>query len=314
MDKPRVVLTGATGFVGRSSVPALRRRGYEVHAVTSRPPGYAIDPPVDAVLHSVDLFDPPAVAALFAEVQPSHLLHFAWVATPGLFWSSPENFRWVAASLQLLRAFHAAGGRRVVMAGSCAEYDWGCADICREAETPLATDGAKIATVYATCKIALQKMLAAYGREEGLSTAWGRIFSPFGPHEHPARLVASVVHNLIAGKPALCSAGTQVRNFIYSSEAGSAFAALLDGTAEGVVNIGTEERGTIADLVGEIGALMARPDLLRLGARPMAGNEPAVLVPDVRRLYDDVGWRPTITKTEGLRKTISWWQSRLAKP
>ena len=104
-----------------------------------------------------------------------------------------------------------------------------------------------------------------------------------------------------------------MRNFIYGSDAGAAFAALLDCTVEGVVNIGTEERGTIAELVGEIASLIGRPDLLRLGAGPMPGNEPAVLVPEVRRLYDEVGWRPAVARAEGLRETISWWRSHLAR-
>ena len=57
-------------------------------------------------------------------MAPTHLLHLAWYAEPGLFWRSPENLRWVEASLRLLRAFAEHGGQRAVMAGSCAEYAW----------------------------------------------------------------------------------------------------------------------------------------------------------------------------------------------
>ncbi len=64
------------------------------------------------------------------EVQPTHLLHFAWIATPGVYWDSAENFRWVSAGERLLRSFRAHGGRRVVMAGSCAEYDWARVGVC----------------------------------------------------------------------------------------------------------------------------------------------------------------------------------------
>ena len=57
-------------------------------------------------------------------IRPEVLIHLAWYAEHGKYWTSPENVRWVEASLALLRGFAAAGGRRVVMAGTCAEYEW----------------------------------------------------------------------------------------------------------------------------------------------------------------------------------------------
>src|SRR5450755_2014532 len=196
--RKRVLVTGASGFIGRWSVPSLLKRGYEVHAVVSarlpdRPIGGEL---VGAEIHRCDLLEPAAVDDLIKAVRPTHLLHFAWIATPKLYGMSAENFSWVAASLHLVQAFHQNGGTRAVIGGSCAEYDWARVDICREEASPLASNAASVATPYAICKIALQNMLANYGLHLGLSIAWGRIFSPFGPHEHSDRLVPSVVQNL----------------------------------------------------------------------------------------------------------------------
>jgi nucleoside-diphosphate-sugar epimerase len=119
-----------------------------------------------------------------------------------------------------------------VIAGSCAEYDWSRVDVCREDANPLADSAATVATPYAICKLALQNMLANYGFHHGLSIAWGRIFSPFGPDEHSDRLVPSVVQNLLLGREARCSHGRQVRNFLHVAEVGDAFAALLDSALE----------------------------------------------------------------------------------
>ncbi len=71
-----------------------------------------------------DLLDGRETEAVLSRVQPTHLLHFAWYTVPGRYWTAPDNLRWTEASLRLLRAFEAHGGRRVVMAGTCAEYDW----------------------------------------------------------------------------------------------------------------------------------------------------------------------------------------------
>jgi nucleoside-diphosphate-sugar epimerase len=296
-------------------VPPLLARGYEVHAVLSartseRPIGAEL---TGAKIHRCDLLGSSATGQLLAAVRPTHLLHFAWVATPKIYWVSAENFSWVAASLNLVRAFHQQGGTRVVIAGSCAEYDWSRVEVCREDASPLASSAASVATPYVICKLALQQMLASYSFHESLSMAWGRIFSPFGPNEHPDRLVASVVQNLLLNREAPVSHGRQVRNFLHVADVGDAFAALLDSAVQGPVNIGSEEPLSIAALVERIAERIGRTDLVRLGALAAAANEPAMLVPDVRRLYDEVLWRPELTLEEALADTIAWWQAALQR-
>ena len=311
MQGKRVLVSGAGGFIGRWSVPPLLRRGYEVHAVLSGHSGRDTAEQLGgAKLHFADLLDEPAMNALMSEVRPTHLLHFAWIATPGLYWTSAENFRWVAASEHLLRAFHAQGGTRAMMAGSCAEYDWSRVAICHESSSPLANESADAISPYAECKIALQTALAEFGRQEQLSTAWGRIFFQFGPHEHPDRLVPSVICNLLQNREAPSSHGRQIRSFLHVADVGAAFAAVLDSELEGPVNIGSDERIALADLIDRIGRQIGRPDLLRIGARPAPPQEPSLLVPEVHRLRDQVRWRPRFTLNDGLADTIAWWRNR----
>jgi nucleoside-diphosphate-sugar epimerase len=292
----RVLITGAGGFIGRWSVPALHARGFEVHALEHAA--------------QADLRDPRAIDALLAQLRPTHLLHFAWIATPGVYWNSPENERWLQAGTHLARGFFAAGGRRAVMAGSCAEYDWSRAGVCSEFATALADAAGPAPSAYAAAKLALSRRLTALGQAAGVPTAWGRIFFQFGPGEHPARLVPGVVQSLLAGREALCTAGTQVRSFLHAADVGEAFAALLDSEVEGAVNIGSAERVSVAALVGAIAAQLGRGDLVRLGARPMPPGEPALLLPDVTRLREELGWRPRFTLQTALADTIAWWRAQ----
>jgi nucleoside-diphosphate-sugar epimerase len=315
----RVLVTGAGGFIGRWSVPALQRLGYEVHAVLSRkmdggvPESRSVpEQLLGAKLHFADLLEYPNMDALMGEVKPTHLLHFAWIATPGLYWESEENVLWAAASKQLLLSFRDHGGRRVLMAGSCAEYDWSKVQVCDEWTSPLADESAAHLSRYAECKLALQRTLADVGRRDHLSTAWGRIFFQFGPYEHPDRLVPSVTCNLLLNREAPCSHGRQVRSFLHVTDVGAAFAAVLDSDLEGPVNIGSEERITVADLVERIGRQIGRQDLLRMGARPAPEREPLLLVPAVHRLRDLARWRPRFTLDEAVSDTIAWWRGRLS--
>ncbi len=313
MPNKRVLVSGAGGFIGRWSVPALRARGYDVHAVLSHTAGRIVPPQLaGAQLHGADLLDQAAVDDLLEAVMPTHLLHFAWIATPGVYLTSDENYRWLAASRYLLRAFQANGGVRAMLAGSCAEYDWSRVEICHELSSPLASDAAEAPAPYAACKITLQKSTEEFAREHGLSAAWGRIFFQFGPDEHPDRLIPSVIVNLLMNREAPCSHGRQIRSFLHVADVGAAFAAVLDSRLEGPVNIGSGEGISIAELIDRVARRIGRADLVRLGARGAPEREPAVLLPDVERLCKELGWRPRYTLTEGLADTIRWWRGRLA--
>ena len=241
------------------------------------------------------------------------MLHFAWIATPGIYWQSADNFRWLASSQALLRKFRSLGGIRAVMAGSCVEYDWSKAGVCSETSSPLA-DQSTTLTPYAASKIALQKSLAQFSHEEQLSSAWGRIFFQFGPHEHPDRLVPSVIRHLLKNEVALCTHGRQVRSFLHVADVGDAFAQLLDSDIQGPVNIGSDERIALADLIDRIAHEIGRPDLVRLDARVAPGDEPPLLVPDVQRLRDELQWRPQLSLNEGIRDAVAWWRGHLEEP
>lgn len=277
----RVLVTGATGFIGRHALRSLAGRGYEVHGVARAP----LATP-DAHWHRADLLNPAQPAALLAQLRPTHLLHFAWYAEHGRFWSASENFAWVTASQQLLDHFVANGGRRFVGVGSCAEYDWR-AGLCREYGTPLAP-----ATLYGTCKDLFRRYLDAYAGHHRLSAAWGRVFHLFGPGEHPGRLTASVIDALRRGEPALCTSGEQVRDFMHVADVADAFAALLDSDVTGAVNVASGQALAIKDLVLRIAGLMQRRELVRLGALPPRADDPPVLTADTGRLNTEVGWHP----------------------
>jgi nucleoside-diphosphate-sugar epimerase len=308
-SEQRVLVTGASGFIGRWSVQPLLRAGFEVHSVTSQEADRLVLAELSgSAVHAADLLNETSIDALLDRVRPTHLLHFAWIATPGVYLNSADNFRWLAASRYLLRCFRDRGGRRAVLAGSCAEYDWSQASLCDEMTTPLAVESAATTAPYAACKIALQKSLAEFGRREGISTAWGRIFFQFGPHEHPDRLVPSVIRRLLRGEEATCSHGQQIRSFLHAADVGAAFAKVLISGVEGPINIGSDEQISIGELIELIGCLVRRSDLIRVGTAPSGANQPAVLLPMTERLRREANWQPRFNLSDGLQDAIRWWR------
>jgi nucleoside-diphosphate-sugar epimerase len=295
----RVLVTGASGFVGRWTLAPLVSRGYDVHvADLIQPEGI----PGGVTWHPADLLAPGTSARLVSDIRPSHLLHLAWYAAHGLFWNAPDNIPFVQASLELLRAFREGGGSRAALAGTCAEYDWS-QGYCREGVTPL-----NPATLYGTAKDALRRLLAAYAEVSGLSWAWGRPFLLYGPHEHPQRLVASIVRSLLAGREARLSHGRQLRDFMHVEDVAGAFVAMLDCEVQGPVNIATGTPTSIRELAGRLASALGASHLLRFGAIEAAANDPPVLFGDAQRLTREVGFSPKRDLETGLQQTIDWWR------
>ena len=294
-----VLVTGASGFIGSHCLQPLVARGYDVHALRSDSPEIEED---GVTWERADLLDEVATARLMDAVRPTHLLHLAWFATPGLFPTALENFRWTQASLSLYRSFVECGGRRVVTAGTSYEYDWRFG-YCSEAVTPCVPN-----TAYGTCKKALGELVGSYAESAGLSSAWARVFFLYGPREYPERLVSSVIRSLLAGRPAKCSHGDQVRDYLHVQDVADAFVAILDSGIVGAINIGSGDPVTLKSIVSTIGAKLGRPELVELGAIPARANDAALVVADVSRLAGEVGWRPSIGLDEGLDRTIEWWR------
>ena len=293
----RVLVTGASGFIGQGLPPLLAAAGHEVHAVSTAERGAEAGEGV-AQWHRADLLDPGAAAELIAAVRPERLLHLAWYTEHGAFWSSVENLPWVEASVRLWRAFAAGGGERALMVGSCAEYQWG-EPVLSERETPC-----RPASLYGACKDAVRRVVESASAVTGTSSAWARVFFVYGPEESSRRLVASVARALIEGRPAPSSAGEQVRDFIHVSDAASALATLLDSAVEGPVNVGSGAGVRVREVVEGLGRLSGRPELIELGALPGNPDEPDSIVADVGRLRDEVGWAPSIPLEQGLAGTL----------
>ena len=291
----RVLVTGATGFIGAAAARALVAMGAAVHGTSSS--GRA--GPDGLTMHRCDLLDDTATAQLLARLRPTHLLHAAWDVTHGAYWTSPANLDWLAASARLLRAFLAAGGRRAVGVGSCAEYAW-TGETCVEGLTALAP-----ATVYGRCKLATAEAFAATGMLGG-TTAWARLFFPYGPGDGAQRFIPSMLERLRQGQPFDTTQGLQIRDFIHVDDVGQALARLTAATLAGAVNIGSGKGVALRDVALRLAtALGADPALLRFGALPERPGDPGRLVADIGRLRGALDFAPAVSWQDGIQGVVS---------
>ena len=308
----RVLVTGASGCIGRHLVPALVARGWEVHALTSERSRVLGRLDSDAksgqgvTWHTGNLLRAGDAESVVHAASPTHLVHLAWYVAPGRWAAAPENFEWVQASLALIRAFKAHSGTRVVTAGSCLEYDWRYG-YCSETRTPCTPH-----TIYGACKHALQILTSALAGEGALASAWARIFFVYGLHEHPDRLVAAVIRSLLTGEPARTSHGRQVRDYLFVEDVADVLVRLLESDVTGPINVASGQAITLRDIVSEIGRQTGRSELIQLGAISQAATDTPLVVADTSRLAAELEWRPRWDLERGIEKTIAWWRQELA--
>ncbi len=267
----RLLITGASGFIGKHVVAQLKGFGFEVHAPSST---------------ELDLLDTVQVRDYMSRIQPSHLLHLAWITTPGVFFESLENIRWVESTLALAQAFVEAGGKRFVAAGTCFET------VLEESPT-----------LYGMCKDVTRELLQVYFLKTDVEFAWGRVFFLYGPGEHPERLVSAVTRGLLAREKVACTKGMQIRDYIYIEDCASRFVQLLCSKEEGLFDVASGHSIRLSELMMMIGDAIGKPELIQLGFRPERTGEPAVLVPKV-----PIRLKPKVSLSEGIRKTIEYWR------
>ena len=259
----KVLVTGATGFVGRQVVRALSEKGMQLRLVVR-----------EGKTATTDLlgngYDIVATDDLFAENSQwwaekcegiDTVVHLAWYAEPGKYLQSSKNMDCLVGSLNLARGAVQAGIKRFIGVGTCFEYDLSAGVL--SVDTPL-----KPITPYAGAKSALYFGLENWLLTHSVEFAWCRLFYLYGEGEDPRRLVPYLRSKLEKGETAELTSGKQIRDFLDVADAGRMIADVAIGEQVGPVNICSGMPITVRQLAEQIADEYGRRDLLTFGARP----------------------------------------------
>jgi nucleoside-diphosphate-sugar epimerase len=307
----RILITGATGFIGSHLTRQLAASGNEISVLL--PPGAGLDRinDVSASLHVIpgDVLNPGDVAACLAEAKPDLCFHLAWYVEPGKYLSSEMNLDHLEAGVRLARQLAAAGCRRLVVTGTCFEYDLARQDASgRERLSERSPTAPR--SLYAACKSSLQQVLEQLSALSGMAVAWPRLFYQYGPFEDERRLVPVIILALLEGRSVALTPGEQVRDYLHVEDVASAIMATGLGSLTGPVNIGSGTPVTVREIAEALGRVAGRPDLLAFGARDYAPDDPPFVCADNRRLVEGTSWSPHWTLEAGLTQTLEWFRRR----
>lgn len=269
----KVLVTGATGFVGRQVLRALANQGLPTRVVIRDGTDARLEAVqgLDRVMTTADLFT--ETAQWWANVCDGidTIVHTAWYAEPGQYLHSPRNMDCLLGTLHMARGAVMAGVRRVVGLGTCLEYD--VRQGMLTVETPL-----NPSTPYAGAKAAAYTALASWLPAQGVEFAWCRLFYLYGEGEDERRLVPYLRAKLAVGEPAELTSGNQIRDFLDVREAGRMIVSVALGARQGAVNICSGVPITVRDFAHTIAEELGRHDLLRFAARPESVIDPPCVV------------------------------------
>lgn len=261
--KRRILVTGATGFVGKQVVRALSQKAIQLRCVVRE--GNTdityLSSTGNEIVVSEDLFTESSEWWAQQCESIDIVVHIAWYAEPGKYLQSTKNMDCLTGSFNLARGAAQAGVKRFVGVGTCFEYDVSANVL--SADTPL-----KPTTPYAGAKAALYLGLENWLPMHSVEFAWCRLFYLYGEDEDPRRLVAYLRSKMKKGEPAVLTSGEQIRDFLDVADAGKILADVVLSNQTGPVNICSGNPITVRQLAEQIADLYEKRELLIFGARP----------------------------------------------
>ena len=311
----RVLVTGAPGFIGSHLTRRLVALGAEVHALT--PDVSSVFPLRLAamrdriILHEGNLADRGAMEALAEAARPRRVFHLAAYTHVAKSWQRVDECIQsnIQGTVNLLQALERTSYERFVYLGSSEIY--GGIDV------PFREDAAvSPISPYSVAKYGGELFCRIYAQGRGWPIVMVRPFNAYGPAQSPDRVVHEIIVRALRGQPIKMTQGRQTRELNYVEDLVDGL--VLLGTADGVdgelFNLGCGEEVSIRQLVATIDDIMGGAVKAEFGALPDRPNEIWRMYSDSSKIRDRLGWKPTHTLEAGLRSTISWYETELARP
>lgn len=274
----KVLLTGATGFLGRQILRALGETSIKVVPVVraGKEQSVANFPNVEKVVGSSDIFREDEAWWVKHCQGVDIVIHAAWYAEPGKYLQATQNIDCLVGSLVMAKGAASAGVKRLVGVGTCFEYDLDVGVL--STNTPL-----KPLTPYAAAKAALYIGLSQLLPARSVEFAWCRMFYLYGEGEDERRLFSYLHKQLKNGEPAELTSGKQIRDFLDVEDAAKLVTKFALSNQQGAINVCSGIPITVRQLAERIADEYGRRDLLKFGVHPDNFVDPPCVVGEPSR-------------------------------
>lgn len=305
----RILITGATGFVGANLARLALKVGHRVHLLVRKEhrPWRIDEIRNDVGLHISDMFDREVLAGIFRSVKPDWIFHLAAHGAYSYQRDTEAIFKTnLQGTINLFEAARTVGFEAFVNTGSSSEY--GLKDHAPAEDEPLEPN-----SHYAVSKAAATMFCRYRARLEELYVPTLRLYSVYGPFEEPTRLMPALIVNGLSGDiPPLVSPKTG-RDFIYVEDVCNIYLKVAEHTPEGdfgpVYNVGTGIQSTIGDAVDIVRSILDIKEEPDWGSMDQRDWDTNVWVSNPDKIKRELHWKPRYDLRQGMSEFIEWFRA-----
>lgn len=298
----KVIITGATSFIGEALINRLCEEGYYIYAII-RPNSkkkHILANKRNVEIIEIDMNSYFNLDKII-NTECDYFISFAWNGTRGNerndSHKQQENYKY---SMEALNAALRLNCKKIISAGSQAEY--GNYDTIISEETIC-----RPVTEYGKSKLKYYENAIKECKEKGVSFKEPRFFSIYGPGDYENSLIISTIRKMLKNEVCQFTESTHMWNFLYISDAIEGIIKLIEiDCADGPYNFASNDTRKLKDFIEDIKVATNSNSLLRFGEIPYTINNCFSLKPEIEKFYSETGWQPKIRFHDGLVKTIDY--------
>jgi UDP-glucose 4-epimerase len=303
----RIVITGATGFIGAHFVRRLEREDVQM-ALLVRPGSnlWRIEPlPKNAVVTAGSLAKLPKET--IAKFAPNTIIHAAWHGVTNQHRNDAAQIEEnLMPTVRLVELARDVGCRHFIGLGSQAEYGPLNKKISE-------SDATEPTTLYGTTKLAACHLTRQLCAQFGIRWSWLRVFSAYGPMEDSSWMIPYLIRALLKGERPALTACEQRWDYLFGPDAADAIWTVVKSQVEGVFNLGSGRAEALRKVVEALRDAIDPKLPLGIGEVAYRPDQVMHLEADISRLGQATGWKPATSTEEGLKQTVAWHLSQLKK-
>lgn len=304
----RIIITGATGFVGANLARRLLQDGHEIHLLVR--PGHrpwrieAIR--AHAYLYEVSLDDAEALIRIVRRIRPEWIFH---LATNGAYATQTDLRRMVQTNIigtvNLVEACCKTGFEALVNTGSSSEYGF-------KEHAPTEQEWLEPNSYYAVTKASATLFCRYVAQSQKVHIRTLRLYSVYGPYEEPTRLVPRLILHGLEGKLPLLVNPDTVHDYVYADDVNETYllAAIQPNQEFGAVyNVGLGVQVSLREVVEVARRVLAISIEPKWGTMPERLWDTKIWVADNRKTKDRLGWQPKYSFEQGFCKMVEWFRN-----
>lgn len=308
MAKIKVLITGATGFVGSNLIYRLVHDNYEVHFFKRKNSSLWRIKDIISRLnsHEVDLQDKKRLLKILGEIKPKIIFHLANLGLYGGIDSPIEESIKInlLGTINLIESTHKIDYDCFINTGSSSEYGI--------KQSPMSEDDlCRPDSNYALTKLASSLWAQSYAVKNKKPLATLRLFSPFGPFDHPSRFITQTILNLIRGKDIYIKSSNAVRDYIFIEDVVEAFMLCIKNThnlSGEIFNIGYGRQTTIRDVLE---LLTKQIDSNSRIFYEDSAKDKNMWQANIQKAKKKLKWYPKKPLKDGLQETVDWFKKNV---